>query len=153
MKLGVLIYLEDKKGRILMIHREKEDEHKGLWLAPGGKVESNEAPHETAIREMQEETGLIIRNPEMKAILTFPDNGDSPFGDEWHVFVFYSKKFSGILTSKCPEGRLEWIPKHELPKLPSWEGDQIFNSKILEPGFFSAKFVYSGKKLIDHTIF
>ncbi len=102
---------------------------------------------------MQEETGLIIRNPEMKAILTFPDNGDSPFGDEWHVFVFYSKKFSGILTSKCPEGRLEWIPKHELPKLPSWEGDQIFNSKILEPGFFSAKFVYSGKKLIDHTIF
>ena len=66
MKLGVLVYLEDNKGRILMIHREKEDEHKGLWLAPGGKVESNEAPHETAIREMQEETGLIIRNPEKK---------------------------------------------------------------------------------------
>tara|TARA_Y100001970_G_C14239329_1_gene863882 strand:- start:328 stop:789 length:462 start_codon:yes stop_codon:yes gene_type:complete len=153
MKLGVLIYLEDKKERILMIHREKEDEHKGLWLAPGGKVEPNEAPSETAIREMKEETGLIVRNPEMKAVLTFPDNGDSPFGDEWQVFVFYSKKFSGTLTSDCPEGSLEWVPKYELTKLPTWEGDRIFHSKILEPGFFLAKFVYSGKKLISHTIF
>ena len=95
----------------------------------------------------------IIKNPEMKAVLTFPDNGDSPFGDEWHVFVFYSKKFSGILTSNCPEGHLEWVPKYEITKLPTWEGDHIFNSKILKPGFFSAKFVYSGKILIDHSIF
>ena len=36
-----------------MIHREKEDEHQGLWLAPGGKVETNEAPYETAIRDTQ----------------------------------------------------------------------------------------------------
>ena len=60
MKLGVLVYLEDNKGRILMIHREKEDEHKGLWLAPGGKIESNEAPCETAIREMYEECGILL---------------------------------------------------------------------------------------------
>ena len=58
MKLGVLVYLENNDEHVLMIHREKEDEHKGLWLAPGGKVEPNEAPFETAVREMLEETGL-----------------------------------------------------------------------------------------------
>jgi len=153
MKLGVLVYLEDNKGRILMIHREKEDEHKGLWLAPGGKIESNEAPCETAIREMYEETGLKIIKPVMKAVLSFPDHGDSPFGDEWHVFVFFSKKYSGTLTRNCPEGLLKWVPKDHLAELSTWEGDYIFTPKILEPGFFSAKFFYSGKKLLDHTIF
>ena len=49
-----------------MIHREKEDEHQGLWLAPGGKVETNEAPYETAIRETLEETRW---NVELKHLL------------------------------------------------------------------------------------
>jgi len=153
MKLGVLVYLENKEERLLMIHRDKEDEHKGLWLAPGGKIEPNEAPCETAIREMKEETGLKINNPELRAVLSFPDNGDSPFGDEWHVFVFYSKHFSGKLIDNCPEGKLEWVPKTNLSKLPTWEGDRIFNPMIIKPVFFSAKFIYSGKKLIDHSIF
>ena len=151
MKLGVLVYLENNDEHVLMIHREKEDEHKGLWLAPGGKVEPNEAPYETAIREMLEETGLKIEDPELKAVLSFPDHGDSPFGDEWHVFVFYSNRYCGTLTKWCPEGRLEWIPKGDLSKLTSWEGDRLFAPKILEPECFSAKFVYSGKTLLDYT--
>ena len=54
MKLGVLIYLENNEEKVLMIHRSKSDEHQGLWIAPGGKVEPNEAPYETASREMFE---------------------------------------------------------------------------------------------------
>jgi len=152
-KLGVLVYLENNEEHLLMIHRNKDDEHKGLWLAPGGKVEPNEAPCETAIREIKEETGLIIKKPELRAVLSFPDNGDSPFGEEWHVFAFYSKSFSGKLIDNCPEGSLKWIPKAHLAKLSTWEGDHIFTPMILESGFFSAKFTYSGKKLIDHSIF
>ena len=151
MKLGVLVYLENNNDHVLMIHREKEDEHQGLWLAPGGKVETNEAPYETAIRETLEETGLHIKDPELKAVLSFPDNGDSPFGDEWHVFVFYTNSFSGTLTSFCPEGRLKWVPKEKLTKLTTWEGDRLFTPKILESGSFSAKFLYSGKKLLDYA--
>jgi len=150
-KLGVLVYLENNDEHVLMIHREKEDEHRGLWLAPGGKVEPNEAPFETAVREMLEETGLKIEDPELKAVLSFPDQGDSPFGDEWHVFVFYSNCYSGTLTEDCPEGQLEWIPKDNLTELASWEGDRLFTPKILEPGCFSAKFLYSGKTLLDYT--
>ena len=151
MKLGVLVYLENTEEHGLMIHREKEDEHQGLWLAPGGKVEANEAPYEAAARETQEETGLHIKDPELKAVLSFPDEGDSPFGDEWHVFVFYTNHFSGTLTTDCPEGRLKWIPKDKLNELDLWEGDRLFTPKILESGCFSAKFLYSGKTLINYT--
>ena len=151
MKLGVLVYLENNDEHVLMIHREKKDEHQGLWLAPGGKVEANEAPYETAVRETLEETGLIIKDPELKAVLSFPDEGDSPFGDEWLVFVFYTNSFSGTLTTACPEGRLEWIPKNELTELATWEGDRLFTPRIMESGCFSAKFIYSGKSLLDYT--
>ena len=39
---------------MLLIH------HKGLgkWLPPGGHIEENEVPHEAAIREVYEETGI-----------------------------------------------------------------------------------------------
>ena len=107
MKLGVLVYLEHE-NKVLMIHRQKEDEHKGYWLAPGGKIEKNEAPHETAVREYQEETGLTPEGLQIKAVLSFPDLGDSPFGDEWQVFLFHADRIKGELTNHCSEGQLVW---------------------------------------------
>jgi len=35
-----------------------EHERLGLWLPPGGHVDRDELPHETAAREVREETGL-----------------------------------------------------------------------------------------------
>jgi len=145
-----LVYIEDA-GRVLMIHREKADEHRGLYLAPGGKLEANEAPLEAAVREAEEETGLHIEAPQLKAVLTFPDLGDSPFGDEWHVYVFHVVRFSGSLREDCPEGQLEWVPRDELLDLPMWEGDHLFTPKIFEPGCFTAKFLYRGSDMQDYA--
>lgn len=43
------------RTKMLLIH------HKGLnkWLPPGGHIEDNEVPHEAAIREVYEETGVM----------------------------------------------------------------------------------------------
>ena len=149
MKLGVLVYIERENEQILMIHRQKEDEHQGFWLAPGGKIEKNEAPMETAIREAKEETGLDLSELKLKALLTFPDYGNSPFGDEWNVFVFYTKTFVGELLETCSEGELCWIPKNQLVTLPMWEGDKLFTPKIFENGCFSAKLSYQNEEFLD----
>ncbi|WP_122088472.1 NUDIX hydrolase [Halalkalicoccus subterraneus] len=37
-----------------------EHEKLGLWLPPGGHVDRDELPHETALREAREETGLDV---------------------------------------------------------------------------------------------
>ena len=47
-------YIVDKQSRFLMIKHKKI----GKWLPPGGHVEENELPHETALREVHEETGI-----------------------------------------------------------------------------------------------
>lgn len=45
------------KGRILLHHHIRL----GRWLPPGGHVEPNELPDEAALREVEEETGVIAR--------------------------------------------------------------------------------------------
>lgn len=42
------------RTRLLMIHHKKLNK----WLPPGGHLEENEIPHEGAIREVFEETGV-----------------------------------------------------------------------------------------------
>jgi 8-oxo-dGTP pyrophosphatase MutT (NUDIX family) len=51
----------DKQDRILLLQRHSQDLGGGLWGQPGGRQEPNEKPEVTAIREVQEETGLNLR--------------------------------------------------------------------------------------------
>lgn len=47
--------LIDPDGRILMCQRPVGKEFAGKWEFPGGKIEENESPEDTIIRELQEE--------------------------------------------------------------------------------------------------
>ena len=44
-------------GKILLSHETKS----GWWLVPGGGLEGNETPEEGCIREVEEETGFIVK--------------------------------------------------------------------------------------------
>jgi ADP-ribose pyrophosphatase len=51
-------------GRVVLIRRGKEP-LRGRWVIPGGTVELGETLHEALVREMQEETGLLVRPREV----------------------------------------------------------------------------------------
>lgn len=52
------VYILDAyRTKVLLIYHAKLQK----WLPPGGHVEPNEMPHETAIREALEETGVHVR--------------------------------------------------------------------------------------------
>jgi 8-oxo-dGTP diphosphatase len=147
--LATLCYVRSE-GKTLMIHRVKKqnDDHAGKWNGLGGKLESGESPEECAIREMKEETGLTIRNPELKGILTFPEFAN---GRDWYVFVFVIRDFEGELIDS-PEGNLAWIEDEKLLELNLWEGDAVFMKRLDEPGIFSGKFMYEDGRLKSYTI-
>lgn len=48
-----------------------EHDRLGLWLPPGGHIDRDELPHEAALREVREETGLevdlLVDAPEIEA--------------------------------------------------------------------------------------
>lgn len=77
-------------GSVLLLR--KPDNHRnplfrGRWTAPGGHVETGESEIYSAIREMYEETGLVIAPGAMRGILRFVCNCD-PDEDEHEVAVF-----------------------------------------------------------------
>ncbi|AWZ48523.1 DNA mismatch repair protein MutT [Clostridiaceae bacterium 14S0207] len=148
MKLGTLCYIE-KDNKILLLHRIKKehDVHEGKWIGVGGKIEQGESPEECIIREVKEETGLIIKAPFLRGVMTFPKFKDN---EDWYVFLYTADNFTGDLID-CTEGILKWVDKEKVLEMPTWEGDLIFLKWILEKrNFFSAKFVYENRKLVDH---
>ncbi|MDE1810653.1 MAG: NUDIX domain-containing protein [Candidatus Micrarchaeota archaeon] len=67
--VGALI--EDSDGRFLFLKRQKgASVGKGLWQLPGGKMEWGESPLETLEREIMEETGMKVKNPELAGAYT-----------------------------------------------------------------------------------
>ncbi len=104
-ELGVLCLLEED-GKILLQHRIKKDWH-GVTL-PGGHVEPGESFVDAVVREMQEETGLTILQPQLVGVKQFPiENG------RYVVFLFKATEYEGTLQSS-EEGKMEWIPYEKL---------------------------------------
>lgn len=107
-ELTVVCLLEDG-GRVLLQNRKKEDWHG--WALPGGHVEPGESFVDAAIREMQEETGLTIRNPRLVGVKQFPIEAG-----RYVVLLFKAVEWSGTLTSS-EEGEMAWIEYSKLPSL------------------------------------
>ncbi len=125
--------------RVLLIHRRR-DPHQGLWVAPGGKLEPGESPHEGAVREIYEETGLRIELPQLRGVITEvsarPDY-------QWLLFLFRSDQFTGE-TLASDEGELAWCPFDRMPDLPMPQSDETWWRHCISPdaGLFVAKFNY-----------
>ena len=145
-RLTTLCYIE-KDDRYLMLHRiyKKKDMNKDKWIGVGGHFEADESPEECLLREVKEETGLILTAWKLRGIITFIcDRQPTEY-----MFLYTADAFTGTLT-ECSEGNLEWVDKSKVYDLPVWEGDKIF-FRLLEEDhpFFSLKLKYENDRLAE----
>lgn len=149
MRNTTLVHLE-RDGKYLMLHRVKKerDENRDKWVGIGGKFEPGESPEDCALREVYEETGLVMKNWAYRGIVTFVSD---TWGTEY-MHLFHSADFTGSVKD-CDEGVLEWVDKKALPTLPIWEGDKIF-LRLLDTDrpFFSLKLRYEGERLCEAVL-
>ena len=155
MRLTTLCHIE-KDGCWLMMHRvrKKNDLNQDKWVGIGGKFEQDETPEQCLLREVREETGLILTSYRFRGIVTF-------VSDQWeteymHLFTadgFVREDDGRALNAQglpeCDEGELVWVPVCEADRLPIWEGDKIFFKLLQEDNcrFFSLLVRYEGEKL------
>ena len=97
-------------SKILMLDKVKGSVT-GLTF-PGGHVEKDEMFADAVIREVYEETGLMIYSPRQCGIYDWIKDGVRYVG-----LLYCADKFSGSLKSS-DEGEVFWVEFNELKNLP-----------------------------------
>jgi 8-oxo-dGTP diphosphatase len=106
--------LVDADGRVLIAQRPAGRPMAGLWEFPGGKVEVNETPETTLIRELQEELGIIV-NEACLAPLTFASHSYADFHLVMPLYV--CRRWDGLVRAQ--EGQdLAWVRSNRLKDYP-----------------------------------
>ncbi len=127
---GVIL---DSEGRVLMLHRKQE----GTWVLPKGRVEPGESLRQTALREVEEETGLkdvkVVKEIGLVRYMFFwrPDNVN--YRKTVHYFIMRLNG-SAADSIKLEEDFSEhaWRPVDEAAKLLTFENDRRIVRSICE---------------------
>ncbi len=92
----------DDQGRILL-HRRSDTQ---LWSIPGGAMEVGESIAQTVVREVQEETGLVVEPERLLGIYTNPNHvieyGDGEIRQQFSI-CFACRPVGGELATSTEE--------------------------------------------------
>ena len=142
---SVLIVADENPAQVLLIHHKKH----GCWLQPGGHVEKDENPLESALREGLEETGLDL-SPWLKRgskidsyayTLPAPDycaeylisaREDEPehFHIDWLYVVHVPQVLELHLESRAAHD-IGWFTVEEAFNLPMFDNTKHFLQELL----------------------
>ena len=97
-----------KDNKIVVINYKNHDT--GYYDIPGGKIEENETPEETSIREFKEETGMNIAKQHYigKTVIEFPDK-------IFDFNIFIVDEYNGE-PLEFDENKSMWIDLNDLYK-------------------------------------
>lgn len=142
-----------KDGKYLMLHRNPSKKiMPNVWMAPGGKREFNEGLFEAARREIMEETGLKIKNLEVRAT----GNAYLKDIDQELFFQFLVADFAGGKLIDSEDGELKWLTPQEIIKLSNLlaELKEVLPLVLSrKPKIISYKAVYAkGNKMTEFTL-
>lgn len=112
----------------------------GRWNGFGGKVLLGETIEASAIREMKEETGIVVCELEKVGLLHFAFT-DHPETIDVHVFAI--KDFSGEPT-ESEEMRPQWFYIDEIPFSDMWPDDIYWYPLFLKGKKFKGDFLFEG---------
>jgi len=110
--------IRDDAGRLLLIKRGHEP-GKGLWSIPGGRVEAGESDAAAVVREVREETGLIVAPGRLIGSVRRPASGD---GSVFDIRDYAAAVTGGALVPGDDADDAVWAEPAELDTLPLTAG-------------------------------
>lgn len=111
-----------RRGSILLVQRGRNP-LKGYWSLPGGLIETGEKIEDAVMREVLEETGLIIRPKRLFEIFERLMR-DAQGRAEYHYILhdYLCTVVGGELLAGDDAGHVAWIPRKKLKDLQLTEG-------------------------------
>ncbi|MBN9233796.1 MULTISPECIES: NUDIX domain-containing protein [Phyllobacteriaceae] len=115
---GARIVIERDDGFILLHKRTDFD----AWGLPGGSAEEGEDIETIIMREVAEETGLVVRDVKPFAFGSNPryESFEFPNGDrtQFFVLIFYTRSFTGEAAAMDDESSaVGWFAPGALPEM------------------------------------
>ena len=124
----------DHDDRVLLVRHSNG----GVWVAPGGAIDPDEAPQDAVVREVWEETGLLVEPVHLRGVYGGPEfrvhyeNGDVT---SYVMAVFEGRRIGGTLQVDDDEvTEARWLALSELAsvELAAW-------AKIVLPPLLGAE--------------
>jgi 8-oxo-dGTP diphosphatase len=118
---GILPVRDD--GRMLLLLRPT-----GTWEPPAGRLQPNESLEEGAVRELYEETGMLVSPGRIIATWV----GDAPSGSRLASITYAGRTSESEVTLSEEHLDYRWVTLDEWMALPSWWNHQDIRG-VAEP--------------------
>lgn len=141
MRTTTLCFLIDHEGRLLL-GRKKRGFGVSKWNGFGGKIEVGETISQCAIRELQEETGLIAKeeNLDFVGILDFQFSHNHDLN---HLgYIYFIHVWEGNLQ-ETEEMEPKWFRQEDIPFEEMWKGDRTWLPILLKQGCIQGTVVFA----------
>ena len=122
--IGAIVGNDD--GKLLLVQRKDS----GVWLYPTGWADVGYSAAEVAMKEVEEETGIIAEPVQLLGVVDGMRMGFSRFG--MYMLLFHLKATGGSLSGHPLEtADVGWFGRDELPAPTAgaqWWGDMAFSA-------------------------
>ena len=141
-ELTNMCMLTRKDGKVLVQNRI--DPNWGGLTFPGGHVEPGESLVDSIVREMQEETGLTIRNPKLIGSKSWMQKD----GSRYLVLLYIATEYEGELHSS-EEGDISWMTIEKMRAGKMVEGMELYFRVYLDRDVSEIWYVPDGENWIE----
>lgn len=118
---GALVALE---GRLLLVRRAHSP-WRGAWDIPGGFCGPREHPSEAAVREVREETGLVVQTSSILGMWIDSYGPDGPDADKVTLSIYFQATPRGRVETRADPNEvaeIRWFAPGELPSAVAFPG-------------------------------
>jgi ADP-ribose pyrophosphatase YjhB (NUDIX family) len=123
--------VQDSAGRIVLVRRKDND----LWALPGGGMEPGESIEDAAVREVLEETGLVVEVTGLIGVYTNPHHvmeySDGEVRQQFSL-CYTTVLIGGELRIDDESTDIAWVAPEQIESLPMHPSMRLRINHFLE---------------------
>jgi 8-oxo-dGTP diphosphatase len=120
------------KGKVLLVIRGKSPSL-GKWGIPGGAVEVGETVEQAVVREVMEETNVVVKPVKLiKVFDTISHDSEGKVRVHYVLLEYLCEYVSGEVKAASDAPDAKWVPLKEMDSIDMMENTRRFVKQVAE---------------------